>query len=341
MAGLDSLTFATYNMHGFKQGHVYLQDLCKQFNIVFVQEHWLAPFNLLDIQDLCPDSICILSSAMNDVTAAGVLKGRPFGGVGILIDKSVCSGLRVITKADRYIIVQLNELLLINVYLPCASAVNEAWREDYLCTLASISNDISAVNYKYLIFGGDLNVDIRYQHTLRDSLFDFFDELNIVPTFTSLSNTLNSFCVDSTGACSLIDHFVISANLVNSVAKLDIVDSGVNFSDHCAVVLHVNVPTKKVTSNVSNERNQAATYCLRWDKANLALYFDMSHAGLNNINVPWYLLYPDSSTDKSEIMNDIDRFYDSIVSVLSSTAECVVPKRKSSFYKFWWDMDGA
>ena len=74
-AGLDNLTFATYNMHRFKQDRVHLQDLCKQFHIVFVQEHWLAPFNLLDIQDLSSDSIRILTSATNDVTAAGVLKG--------------------------------------------------------------------------------------------------------------------------------------------------------------------------------------------------------------------------------------------------------------------------
>jgi len=71
---------------------------------------------------------------MNDVTAAGVLKCRPFGGVGVLIDKSVCTGLRVISKAD---IVQLDELWIVNVYLPCASTVT--------------------VDYKYFVFG-DLNV---------------------------------------------------------------------------------------------------------------------------------------------------------------------------------------
>jgi len=57
-----------------------------------------------------------------------------------------------------------------------------------------------------------------------------------------------------------------------------------------------------------------------------------------HIKVPWYLLYPDSSTDKSEIMNDINSFYESIVSVLLSAAESSVPKRKSNYYKFWWDI---
>ena len=168
----------------------------------------------------------------------------------------------------------------------------------------------------------------------------FFDELNISPTFPLFSsNNINSFYVDSTGACSLIDHFVISSSLINSVTILEIVDSGANLSDHCAVELHLNVPANKVKSNVSNNRNQSTTYCLRWDKANLALYFCMSLTGLNNIKVPWYLLYADSSTDKSEIMNDINSFYKSIVSILLSTADSLVPKRKSNFYKFWWDME--
>jgi len=61
--------------------------------------------------------------------------------------------------------------------------------------------------------------------------------------------------------------------------------------------------------------------------------------GLNNIKVPWYLLNPDSSTDKSEIMNDINSFYESIVSALLSAAESSVPKRKSNYYKFWCDTE--
>ena len=79
------LKVSTYNMHGFRQGNKRLQELCKVYDIVYIQEHWLAPYNLHDVQAACPDMLCLMSSAMTDVVSKGVLKGRPFGGVGILV----------------------------------------------------------------------------------------------------------------------------------------------------------------------------------------------------------------------------------------------------------------
>ena len=32
----------SYNLHGLNQGKPLLDDLCKQFSIIFVQEHWLS-----------------------------------------------------------------------------------------------------------------------------------------------------------------------------------------------------------------------------------------------------------------------------------------------------------
>jgi hypothetical protein len=39
------LSFLTYNMHGFNQGHVFLEELCKTnaYDVIFIQEHWLPP----------------------------------------------------------------------------------------------------------------------------------------------------------------------------------------------------------------------------------------------------------------------------------------------------------
>jgi len=38
---------ATYNLHSFRQGVPFLQALGNVRDIIFVQEHWLAPFDLL------------------------------------------------------------------------------------------------------------------------------------------------------------------------------------------------------------------------------------------------------------------------------------------------------
>jgi len=49
--------------------------------------------------------------------------------------------------------------LFINVYFPCNSVVD--WQNEYLECLASILKDVRIcdVQYKYIVFGGDLNVD--------------------------------------------------------------------------------------------------------------------------------------------------------------------------------------
>jgi len=146
------LKIATYNMHGFRQGSLQLQDLCKVYDIVFIQEHWLAPYNLQDVQDMCPDMLCLMSSAMNDVISKGVLKGRPFGGVGILVNNKIATDAKLRCAADRYIIVQLQDLVFINVYLPCASVEN--WQDELLCCLAAVCNDLTTMNYKYLVLEG-------------------------------------------------------------------------------------------------------------------------------------------------------------------------------------------
>ena len=46
------------------------------------------------------------------------------GGVGILVDNKVATDAKLKFATERYIIVQLHDLVFINVYLPCASVAN-------------------------------------------------------------------------------------------------------------------------------------------------------------------------------------------------------------------------
>ena len=76
---MNHLKVVCYNMHGFVNGYSTLSDLCGKFDIIGVEEHWLAPYNLNDIQNFHPDFECFCWSAMSDKIKSGLLKGRPFG----------------------------------------------------------------------------------------------------------------------------------------------------------------------------------------------------------------------------------------------------------------------
>jgi len=100
------------------------------------------------------------------------------------------------------------------------------------------------MNYKCLVFGGDLNVDFNQTYSMSTCLNEFFNELDIVPVYPKLSSDLKvSFYVESTGASSLVDHFVVSKSLVDSIDHYAVLDSGINFSDHCPVIMHINFPS--------------------------------------------------------------------------------------------------
>ena len=106
----------SYNLHGFNQGKVLLSSLCNLYDIVFVQEHWLASFNLDKLNTVTSDMICFASTAMDDAITRDCLFGRPFGGVAVYIKRSFAGIATLVRSCKRYIIVQVGQLLLINVY---------------------------------------------------------------------------------------------------------------------------------------------------------------------------------------------------------------------------------
>ena len=153
----NSFTIASYNMYGFSQGAVMLDTLCNinKFEIINLQEHWLST-DLLHNFDVYKTSYYIFGiSAMDSSITSGILRGRPYGGVMSLISKSFCDLFETVTCiacAERYVIVALDKLLLVNVYLPYC-------RNDHdIVNLCEVLNCILAIiaslNYDYIIFGG-------------------------------------------------------------------------------------------------------------------------------------------------------------------------------------------
>jgi hypothetical protein len=42
----SGVKFVCYNMHGFNNGNPALNDLCDFADVIAVEEHWLAPYNM-------------------------------------------------------------------------------------------------------------------------------------------------------------------------------------------------------------------------------------------------------------------------------------------------------
>jgi len=85
----STVRFATYSLHGFNTSHTALADLCNFADIIAVQEHWLAPYNLDRIINFNSEFQCLGWSSMKEKLSSGFLVGRPFGSLGLLIRKSL------------------------------------------------------------------------------------------------------------------------------------------------------------------------------------------------------------------------------------------------------------
>ena len=78
---------STFNVNGVKTSSTTIQEMCKHFDIIMIQEHWLYP-----------DELSYLSMLSNDFNGFGLspmpvgeklLSGRPYGGVGIMWHKKL------------------------------------------------------------------------------------------------------------------------------------------------------------------------------------------------------------------------------------------------------------
>ena len=77
------------------------------------------------------------SSALESSVSRGIWRGRPYGGVAILVRSELASHCQLVCCSDRYVIVKWHDVLFVCVYMPCKCTAN--YRDSYCDTLADIS----------------------------------------------------------------------------------------------------------------------------------------------------------------------------------------------------------
>ena len=113
-----------------------MKALCKKYNIIFLQETWLAKQKLSYLTTISSTHYAFGISAIN--YESGLLVGRPLGGTAILWDKSLHAS--PIYNDDSTIIglkLELDNSVLnfINVYLPYCCPSNTDKSFQYLSKL--------------------------------------------------------------------------------------------------------------------------------------------------------------------------------------------------------------
>jgi len=97
------------SVHRFNQGRHFrkhLKVVYSSYKIIFIQEHWLQPdeCDKLNLVNSNFDTVC--TSAMGKAVQSGIVKDRPFGGVGIMVHKQLANSIVQLVCIERLIIIR-------------------------------------------------------------------------------------------------------------------------------------------------------------------------------------------------------------------------------------------
>lgn len=357
MATINSslISILTFNMHGFNQGYAYIKDMCNEqtHDIIFIQEHWLHPSTLHKIINISDNYIGFGKSAMESELENSMLKGRPFGGTAILINKKFENMHIESFVFDRIVAILLGDFLFINVYLPYNNGT--VVHIDTLSEiLANVSNVIDSIDVCNIVFGGDLNTDINHHSVHSNIILDFMKDYEIVPCKKQLFGScdvqfMDTFISEPLNASSCIDFICVSSNICDNVSKYEVLDVYNNHSDHMPVVMRLCLPTNSNLYSFMNgqprlawsisKTNKPKVSHLRWDKGDIHLYQDLTCSQL----YPIYNYLSQIDTD-SLLINDnhnmlIDDLYANMVSTLHCCTKQAIPSVHSTVFKHWWSSE--
>ena len=109
----SSLTIIRSNLHGFNPGSSTVRDLITLYapDVILIQEYWLSPGNLNNLESF-DGYFSYSSSVMAYEIGAGVLRGRPFGGVAALIKNSLRLFTVTVVSEDRFCVIKIGDVIM-------------------------------------------------------------------------------------------------------------------------------------------------------------------------------------------------------------------------------------
>ena len=235
------LKISSFNCHSLKNSLTEVHSICSSNDIVFLQETWLAKFELNNLNAIHQDFLGNGTSAFDSYNS--ILSGRPFGGVAILWKKCLQARIKVITLSERMMKVDISTNIgtvsLINVYLPTDYKDSESHDQFCMCLgqLASILDD-TAAETSYFGIIGDCNANSNGS-TFFTELSEFSSENGlIISDIDILGATSNTFTFVSAahGTTSWLDHCLCSPNL-HSLIQSMCVNYDISITDHMPLFL--------------------------------------------------------------------------------------------------------
>lgn len=308
----------SFNCKSAKRSVDHIRDLCQSYDIIALQETWLLPDDIQFLGDIDQQFGFTGTSAVD--TAAGMLRGRPYGGVALLWNKSVFQNVSVV-QCDNPRVCAINitlgqrSFLVFSVYMPTDKVENLAEFTNCLSLVSAIINNNNTGSVYVL---GDLNAHPGEK---------FFEELSCFSTeqewvcadveVLGLNSNAYTFISEANGSRRWLDHCVVTKAAAGSI--LDIYPKyDVIWSDHFPLIIECDfgVIKPQIVNSKSNIVNKVLWGERKLDE--IDMYSKLCHEKLRLIDFPnIFVNCADSICKNFNHRHFIDKFYFNIVNVLS------------------------
>lgn len=332
IASQKGVRIATFNCRSVKASVNTVKQLCKENDIVLLQEHWLLPDELSYLSLIDPDFVAFGSSAVN--VNETILMGRPYGGTAILCRHNFVVGVKPINNmCSRITAIEVSVLinnvattvLLASVYMPTDTGAATDEDFEFVCgCINALIVDSSASGY---IFAGDFNFrfnSLRHQFIL-NCLSSHCVMLADQQLLNADSFTYVSDCHNTT---SWIDHILVNRGLIQAVTKAH-VQYNVVSSDHRPLVFQLDAVVNVVHSNSANCDRNSYTVISDWEAcSDVDLY---NYAGVVN-NLIESVCMPSlccvQNCCNQQHKSDIDKYLESVSQCIVEAMQRTIPHKK-------------
>ena len=292
----EYLKVTSFNCNSFKSSIDAVQMLCKDNDILLLQETWLLE-NEIGMLNNVDDQFYGKGISSVDLSGA-FLMGRPFGGLAFLYKKRLSPHVKIVDYADKRIFgLEVTsgslKMLIVNVYFPYECHNNFYEYVDYLGKMYSI---IDTTDTPYVIVLGDMNADTYmyldpgsgYDSVFGKEMLKFCDEHNLIISDLDrlgCSDKVFTHYSDAHNTVSWLDHCIATVNAHKLITDVSIIGKFV-VSDHFPLSIRVEWEVK-YTATRSTKRTENRK--INWSELSVfdqSKYKESSEVLLQNIYIP-------------------------------------------------------
>ena len=220
----------------------------------------------------------------------GVDTGRGIGGLVQLAGRDMTvSRVRVATQSLRVqaqiLQFQTCPVLWINVYMPCDPQQQHYDDTELVLTLSEIERLVTSSPGCEVILGGDMNYDTRRNNHFTRTVTASLQRLQLTSVWRGRDIDYTHVHTDNVKT-SILDHFLVTPNLLNVIEDCGPVHRGDNLSRHSAIFLSLRLGD---LSRQPETKQPPPPRMPAWDRANseeLETYTRTLHQKLQTVRCP-------------------------------------------------------